>query len=334
MNNEDKLPMVSICCIAYNQQGYIKQALEGFLMQRTNFNFEVIIHDDASTDGTTEIIKDYAEKFPNIVKPIFQKQNKYSTEGLNFQYKYVFPYANGKYIAFCEGDDFWIDPLKLQKQVDFLENNKDYGLVHTRAVQFSQENNRFEKLIGIESNDFESLITENSISNLTVCLRNDLFRKYMEEVKPYQKKSWSTCDFPIWLWLILRTKFKFLNDITGVYRMIGTSISHHKDDAKRLKFYEGLIEILDYFLAEYNTDRFTKIIRARYTSMMISMYFLTKNKQGIRKSLTIFCQGNDWFNMFWILITMPFFYSRFFVKASYRCRNILFSILKIHSTRN
>ena len=134
MDNTNKLPLVSICCIAYNQQKYIRQALESFLMQRTDFNFEVIIHDDASTDGTTEIIREYESKFPGIIKPIFQTINKYQSEGLNFQFKYVFPKAKGKYITFCEGDDYWIDPLKLQKQVDFLELHKDFGLVHTRAV--------------------------------------------------------------------------------------------------------------------------------------------------------------------------------------------------------
>jgi len=123
-------PLVSICCLAYNHEPYIRQCLDGFLMQRTMFSIEVLIHDDASTDRTSEIIREYEVKYPDIIKPIYQKENQYS-KGIGVTHVFQFPRAKGKYIAMCEGDDYWIDPLKLQKQVDFLEDNPDYGLVHT-----------------------------------------------------------------------------------------------------------------------------------------------------------------------------------------------------------
>ena len=116
-------PIVSICCITYNHENYIRDAIEGFLMQKTTFPIEIIIHDDASTDKTAEIVKSYAEKHPDLILPILQAENQYS-KGIPIS-TYAYPKARGKYIAFCEGDDYWTDPYKLQKQVDFLESNPD-----------------------------------------------------------------------------------------------------------------------------------------------------------------------------------------------------------------
>src|SRR5690554_1582208 len=102
-------PVVSICCITFNHGKFIREALEGFLSQKTNFCFEVLIHDDASTDDTATIIKEYASRFPNIIKPIFQKENQYSKGIRGMNRRFNFPRAKGKYIAMCEGDDYWID---------------------------------------------------------------------------------------------------------------------------------------------------------------------------------------------------------------------------------
>ncbi|MTJ50312.1 glycosyltransferase [Dolichospermum sp. UHCC 0259] len=120
-------PLVTICCITYNHENFIREAIDSFLMQKTNFPIEIIIHDDASTDNTANIIKEYQAKHPNLIKPIFQTQNQYSLRGFGF-FSDMFEKAEGKYIAICEGDDYWTDPLKLQKQVDFLETNPDFAI--------------------------------------------------------------------------------------------------------------------------------------------------------------------------------------------------------------
>jgi len=111
-------------------EGYIKDALEGFLIQKTDFPFEILINDDASTDSTADIIREYEAQYPNLIKPIYQTENQYS-QGKKPNQEFNFPRAIGKYIALCEGDDYWTDPLKLQKQLDFLEENPEYGLVYT-----------------------------------------------------------------------------------------------------------------------------------------------------------------------------------------------------------
>ena len=115
--------VVSVLCTAYNHEKYIRQCLDSFVMQKTNFKFEVIVHDDASTDNTANIIREYENKYPDIIKPIYQKENQYS-KGVSLS-KIICAKCRGKYVAFCEGDDFWTDELKLQKQVDALENNTE-----------------------------------------------------------------------------------------------------------------------------------------------------------------------------------------------------------------
>lgn len=130
-------PIVSICCITYNHKDYIQDALEGFLMQETNFPFEIIIHDDASTDGTAKIVRAYEKKYPHLVKGIYQKENQYS-QGVRPSPTYVWPSARGKYIALCEGDDYWTDPLKLQKQRAFMRKNEDCTLCF-HATKFLHE---------------------------------------------------------------------------------------------------------------------------------------------------------------------------------------------------
>ena len=131
-------PLVSIDCIAYNHEDYVSAALDGFLIQKTNFPFEILIHDDASTDKTAAIIKDYEKKYPLIVKPIYQSENQWSKGGGSISAKFNYPRVTGKYIALCEGDDYWIDENKLQKQVDFLESHPDYSACFHRAQVLSE----------------------------------------------------------------------------------------------------------------------------------------------------------------------------------------------------
>lgn len=123
----DATTLVSICCQAYNHTPFVRQCLDGFLMQKVNFEYEILIHDDASTDGTADIIQEYEAKYPKIIKAIYQKENQYSQD-ISIPLIYQFPRAKGKYIAMCEGDDYWTDPYKLQKQVDFLEENLDFTI--------------------------------------------------------------------------------------------------------------------------------------------------------------------------------------------------------------
>lgn len=125
--DEDTVPLVSISCITYNHVKYIRDAIEGFLMQKTTFPIEILIHDDASTDNTATIVREYEVKYPQLIKPIYQTENQYSKKDGTIG-RIQRGRARGKYYATCEGDDYWTDPLKLQKQVEYLEENTDCSL--------------------------------------------------------------------------------------------------------------------------------------------------------------------------------------------------------------
>jgi glycosyltransferase involved in cell wall biosynthesis len=135
--------VLSVSCITYNHALYIRDCLDGFLMQKTTFPIEVIIHDDCSTDGTKEIIEEYAAKYPDIIFPMFQTENQYSKGIRGLMARFNFPRCRGKYIALCEGDDYWTDSSKLQKQVDFLEMNSDYSMCFHDALNvYTNKKNR------------------------------------------------------------------------------------------------------------------------------------------------------------------------------------------------
>ena len=136
---------VTIWCLAYNHEKYIRNTLEGFVLQKTNFKYEVLVHDDASTDGTAAIIEEYADKFPDVIRPIYEKENQYS-KGVNMSQEILLPNARGKYIAYCEGDDYWCDTEKLQIQFNLMEKYPEVSLcVH--KVQCINENGTFNKRI-------------------------------------------------------------------------------------------------------------------------------------------------------------------------------------------
>lgn len=137
MNN----PLVSICCLTFNHAPFIRECLEGFLQQETSFGVEILIHDDASTDGTDEIIRQYANQYPEKIFPLYETTNQYSN-GYKGKMDITFNYARarGKYIATCEGDDYWTDPLKLQKQVSFMEAHDDYSVCFHRCTHQNMKN--------------------------------------------------------------------------------------------------------------------------------------------------------------------------------------------------
>ena len=150
-------PLVSIFCVTYNHEAYIRECIEGFLMQKTTFPFEILIHDDASVDDTANIIREYEVKYSDLIKPIYQTENQWSkgiTPG-----EFLFPMAKGKYMALCDGDDYWIDPDKLQKQVDFLEANEGYSMCfHNAIVHYENHNIKDHFMVQIkESREFSGI---------------------------------------------------------------------------------------------------------------------------------------------------------------------------------
>lgn len=248
---------VSVCCTAYNHENFIVDAIESFLFQRTNFVFEIIIHDDASTDRTQNIIKHYKDRYPNLIKTIFQKENKYS-KGIKPWSNFVFPITRGKYIAICEGDDYWTDPYKLHKQVDFLEANPDYGMVHT-GVQVVDKNGELILISDSEkpSGDvfYELLLGSAFIVTCSVCARSDLIMEAIKHANDNKLK----CVFDYWLWLhiAMRSKMHYDPSVTSAYRSHSGGVTQ----SNRKYFYTvvplAVLDVISYKFKHYPEERFS-----------------------------------------------------------------------------
>lgn len=208
--------MVSISCVTFNHEKYIAEAIESFLMQKTNFKFEILIHDDASTDGTPRIIRDYVERYPHLIKPIFQKENLYSKnidiDDLNTER------AKGKYIALCEGDDFWTDPDKLQKQVDYMETHPDCTLcvhaaymVHVTGKRIKPVRPHYGNKIFTVQEIIEGgggLFATNSI----------MYPRKLDLNKPDFYKKAPVTDYPLVIYLALSGEVFYIDKFMAVYR--------------------------------------------------------------------------------------------------------------------
>lgn len=212
---EDK-PLVSICCLVYNHESYLRDCFEGFVKQKTTFPIEILIHDDASTDYSADIIREYTAKYPDLFKPIYQTENQYS-KGVKISFEYQYPRVQGKYIALCEGDDYWIDPNKLQMQVDWLESHPDYSMCCSDAVIKSPEGildwHRYETDCDIPAKD---MILGGGIFVQTCTI---LFRKQMLTNYPSCCKECHVGDFPLQVWLALNGKVRYLSKKMGSYNL-------------------------------------------------------------------------------------------------------------------
>ena len=251
--SDTETPLVSVICCTYNHEPFIAQTLEGFLIQKTNFPFEVLVNDDASTDGTAKIIKEYEEKYPSIIKPFYHDVNEYS-QGIDI-FGNLVKLAKGKYIAICEGDDYWIDENKLQMQVDFLEKNPDYGLCYTKTKQFIQSENKFaRRTFGSKERSFEELlIIGNNIPTLTTVFRKTLIINYYAEIKPFEQ-HWLMGDYPMWLFISHESNIKFFDIESSIYRILVQSASHSLDDNKQLDFKKSSFAVRQFFANRYNVN--------------------------------------------------------------------------------
>ena len=247
----NKSPLVSIKCTVYNHEPYLRQCLDGFVMQKTNFPFEAIVHDDASTDGSAAIIREYAEKYPDIIKPIYETENQYSKKDDSLgRIMNAAIHPDAKYIALCEGDDYWIDPLKLQKQIDFLEAQADYGLAYSKVKTYIHNTRTFTGFNGSEYKGKDALVCTNVIPTLSVVMRKDLYLQYLEEVNP-ATKGWMMGDFPMWIWFSVHSNIKYFDECFGVYRVLTESASHFTNPQKPLAMSLSSLSIKRYFVDRY-----------------------------------------------------------------------------------
>ena len=246
--NETLDILVAIKCLVYNHEPYLRDCLEGFVMQQTNFPFVAIVHDDASTDGSAAIIREYEEKYPDIIKPIYETENQYSKRdgSLGRIMNAAVDATGAKYVAMCEGDDYWIDPLKLQKQVDFMEANPECVLCFTNATVISDDPQERKIYDHLEERDYSAI---EIYKTWTIPTNTIMFRRLQDYPSRIFKDIYFG-DIFLFLNLAVRGRVHCINQKTGVYRRNegGVSFRMNLSKAKLLiKQYQFMIQ----YFAEY-----------------------------------------------------------------------------------
>lgn len=220
---------VAVWCITYNQKDFIKDALNGFVMQKTNFPFVVIVHDDKSTDGTSDIILEYAKKYPNIIIPVIESENQWSKGGLKHIVNIMNShYRIGKYIAFCEGDDYWTSPDKLQTQIDFLESHPEYSMCfHSAKKKYECNSIAWINCENIGDKDYDAtdLFVNWTVPTASVVCRKEAMEFYAnikgaERIQNY--------DIFIILSCAMTGKIRGISKQMSVYRIQGEGLTYNQ----------------------------------------------------------------------------------------------------------
>ncbi|MFW5803894.1 MAG: glycosyltransferase family 2 protein [bacterium] len=283
-NKVTENPLVSVAVQTYQHSKYIKDCLDGILMQQTDFPFEVLLGEDESTDGTRDVCIEYAKKYPDKIRLFLHSRknvifiNNRPTGRFNLLWN--FENANGKYIAWCDGDDYWTDPLKLQKQADFLENNSDYGLTHTDCAVYVENKKKWLKSINKnlsnQNNDlnkkelfYELIKSTYKVRTSTAMFRKDLLSGII--INNY----FAMVDTQVWLTMSQKTKFKYFDEVTCVYRKLQNSLSRDGLSINTFRFRLSSSEMRIYYCKLFKY-KINTAIKNKYNNQLIT-YKIYKN---------------------------------------------------------
>ena len=287
MDNSENI-IVSVCCATYNHAKYLEDCLEGFCNQQTSFKYEVLIHDDASTDESQKIIKSFEEKYPEIIKPIYQTENQFSQGITKIHSVFNFPRAKGKYIALCESDDFWCDPLKLEKQVKLLEANPDCTLsFHANQYLFPKDLSYKNKIYRPEKKESNRYTIEDVIK-YGGNFMHTASMVFLKDALPKTAINWITDapvgDLPLSLHITMKGNLIYCDDVMSTYRVF-TAGSWSASQRKSLKtqkvHYDKMVtmwqQFNDYTNNFYNSSVQAAIKQIKFNrSKQIVKYYLAK----------------------------------------------------------
>lgn len=274
---------VSIICNVYNHGAYLRDTLDGFVSQKTNFAYEILIHDDASTDDSAAIIREYEARHPHIVKPIYQTVNQYS-QNVAMTKTFQLPRVKGKYIATCEGDDYWTDPEKLQKQFDFMESHPEYTLCSCSTDWYNVQTGIMESRGKVDHDrdiSLDEIILEKHgriFQYASNFVRAETFLEY-----PDWMDKFPIGDYPLIIQCGLRGKVHMLADTMSVYRYFAAnSWSARMDsDERRAKVSLQMIEGLK-ALDEATEFRYSDTIRKRINKHRYTYAIMTHDLKALR----------------------------------------------------
>ncbi len=274
---------VSACIITYNQEEFIRKCLDGAVSQVTSFDYEIVIGEDCSTDATLSICREYAQKFPNIIRLLSRTQNL----GMAYNWMNTILNCQGEYIALCEGDDYWTDPLKLQKQVDFLEVNQEYILCFHQINILKTDGTIVDDFITKVPENYETIETLARLGNY-IHTPSVVFRNVIPKL-PFEFELSPIVDYFMYMMLAEHGKLKFIDEKMAIYRH-NVGILSGNDEVLKLKKW---IECLILILSNCKNEEIKRIIYERCETCLQQMYKLAlkvDNKsnfsiKGIVKSL-------------------------------------------------
>lgn len=241
--------MISVILLTYNQEQYISQTLDGILMQQVDEPIEIIIGNDCSSDSTQAICEEYLAKYPNIIKLFYNKPNL----GLVKNFIAMVKNCQGKYIALCDGDDYWIDAFKLQKQLDIFKTEQQCVLVHTNRQLLADQIMEQPALIQEMAETPIELFFHPYICVPTVMFRAQLLYDWLDEYDYLsQRQDWRMQDLPLWLYLGTKGVFKYITDSTAVYRVLQNTLSRETNKQRGYRFDASIMRIKAYFYSMYD----------------------------------------------------------------------------------
>ena len=280
--------LVAIHCLVYNHEPFLYDCFEGFVMQKTDFPFVVIVHDDASTDNSAMIISEYAKNYPHIFQPIYEIENQYSKKDGSLKYimNNAIDKSGAKYVAICEGDDFWIDPLKLQKQVDFMEKNPDCGLCYTDYNVCNESGKNIEESHFNRENvkpilSFEDhLFRQGFISPMTWLYRRNVYKGFCDQMLS------NTLDgtYVLGLEFFLNSKVSFLPITTATYRLHVGGASHPRNDNLFFLYRRSVFNIQLYYANKYiKISEITYLLKRIEMEELLPLAIKIDNKEYIEE---------------------------------------------------
>lgn len=258
----ENTPLVSVCMTTYNHERFLAQAIESILEQQAPFGVELVLGEDCSTDSTRALCEEYAAKYPGCVRLVTSAENV----GWRANYRRTIAACRGRYIAMCDGDDWWCDPHKLRKQVELLESDPGLGMCYTRTERFYQHTGVSKPFPPEVSDDFGRMAFSNPVDNCCALARRDLIERYYAEVRPDLHPEWLTDDQPMWLWFSLHSRIGFVDAVTAVHRVLVDSVSHSAQYRKRIGFMDSIYDIGIWFDGRYGQGRYVFGLRRRKLS--------------------------------------------------------------------
>ena len=309
---------ITVIVMTYNQVNYIDQMMQSILAQKINIGFDILIHDDCSDDGTYEKLLGYQKEHPNMIKIIRQESRKFLKDGFNMMiFNYVVPQVDSEYIAYCDGDDYWCDELKLQKQYDFMSSHPEYSMCFHSAYQLRPNNDMSSKWFIADEGDIDISDLINDKPGICVATSSIFLKTYVFKDFSDWRKAYPVEDVPMYITAAMEGKIRRLKDVMCVYRQfaVGSWSSQNKGNNERLIKHMSETKKAILLFDEQTNQKYHDLVVQQVESCDFRIAYITRDLK------TIFSKANKRF------VKRLKFKERFSLKLQYRAPS-LYNLLK------